>query len=540
MSKGSTFVTNDPANGYHEKKDVHHYYLPGSGQCRSFTHSPAIMNRRFLSIALFTGHFDILLQVGLLCWLGIFQSLNSPAHNWYAFLHTTGRLALALSPILVFSWFKAGWKQKLPMPRYLLYWSLCFAVYLPLLAIGVSKLVPAGAWHDLLVTAALCSLLLELIAVATGYYRQRVQQWGWIRRLSLEKSILISIVLISVILSAMAVSSTGDPRYDTGKQLLIGFEFDAWKILRHFGAFLGFVIQFLFVYLCGYFFFFLNNRLLVPRVLKPRGVIAYVLAGLALVALTYPLVATLLTLLPLNSRLGRLIFEENPFDLENALGAILIIVLSLPLVLALQWSKQNSRIAALEQEKTQTELDLLKQQLNPHFFFNTLNNLYALSLQQSKQTPDSILQLSELMRYVIYKAKEPQVTLPEEIKYLEDYIQLQQMRLKRTPDIQFTQEIAAGTPSIAPLLLIVLVENAFKHGIEPAAEQAFLHITLRTQGNRLYFQVVNSFEQPAERDTGIGLANLQRRLTLLYPGKHRLITAAENHTFKAELELDLP
>jgi LytS/YehU family sensor histidine kinase len=101
--------------------------------------------------------------------------------------------------------------------------------------------------------------------------------------------------------------------------------------------------------------------------------------------------------------------------------------------------KQNSQIVDPGKEKTETELDLLKQQLNPHFFFNTLNNLYALSAQQSKQTPESILQLSELMRYVIYKAKEPAVQVREEVKYLEDYMQLQQIRLKRKPDIQFAR-----------------------------------------------------------------------------------------------------
>jgi LytS/YehU family sensor histidine kinase len=267
-------------------------------------------------------------------------------------------------------------------------------------------------------------------------------------------------------------------------------------------------------------------------------VILYCLAGLAVVGIVYPIIAQLLALLPMTARLGN-IFAENPFAFENGFGAIVIILLSLPVVLALQWSKQNSRIISLEKEKAQTELDLLKQQLNPHFFFNTLNNLYALSLQQSKQTPESILQLSELMRYVIYKAKEPTVQVQEEIKYLEDYMQLQQIRLKRKPDVQFKQEIGDGTPPIAPLLLIVLVENAFKHGIEPAEEKAFLHLSLHTTANRLYFSCTNSVEQDAEQTAGIGLANLLRRLVLLYPGKHLLRTGIENHIFKAELELDL-
>jgi hypothetical protein len=310
------------------------------------------------------------------------------------------------------------------------------------------------------------------------------------------------------------------------------------SVFTYFGTFIGFVVQFVFMYLCGYFFFYVNDRLLVPMVLKKKGLVLYILAGMTVVAVTYPVISQLLLLLPINKRMGG-IFMDNPFTLENAGGAILIILLSLPVVLAIQWSKQNNRIVSLEKEKVETELDLLKQQLNPHFFFNTLNNLYALSLQQSKQTPDSILQLSELMRYVIYKAKEPTVSLREEVKYLEDYIDLQQIRLKRKPAIQFLQEVSKEAPAIAPLLLIVLVENAFKHGVEPAEGTAFVHLSLQADEQRLRFTCVNSFEQVPTDGGGIGLSNLQRRLTLLYPGKHSLKTGVENHTFKAELELDL-
>lgn len=447
---------------------------------------------------------------------------------------------LAHLPVLIFFLQKGKWKQVLTRNKYLLYWCACFLIYLPALSIVTSFLLkPEADLRETIITSGVCGLLLELLLVATAWYRTRVQQWEWIKRLSLEKSVLISIVLIAVMLSVMAVSSIGNPKYDNGNSLLLGYEFNMRKVFNSFGVFSGFVVQFLFLYLCGYFFFYINNRLLVPKLLKQKGVILYLLGALTMIGITYPVVAQLLIWLPLNTRLGRAIIESNPFDFENAFGAMGIVFLSLPVVLALQWSRQNSRIISLEKEKAETELDLLKQQLNPHFFFNTLNNLYALSLQQSKQTPESILQLSELMRYVIYKAKEPAVKVQEEVKYLEDYMQLQQIRLKRKPDIQFNQEITIDSPPIAPLLLMVLVENAFKHGIEPAEEKAFVHLSLHTTANRLQFSCVNSFEQDIEKEAGIGLANLQRRLALLYPGKHRLRTGIENHTFKAELELDL-
>jgi LytS/YehU family sensor histidine kinase len=208
-------------------------------------------------------------------------------------------------------------------------------------------------------------------------------------------------------------------------------------------------------------------------------------------------------------------------------------------VLATQWARQNNQIVSLEKEKTQTALDLLKQQLDPHFFFNTLNNLYALSLQQSKQTPESILQLSELMRYVIYKAKEPTVSIHDEIKYVQDYIDLQQIRLKKKLEVQFQQQVQPDAPRIAPLLLIVLVENAFKHGIEPAENNTSLHLHLKIENKQFYFSCINSVEGEPGSAPGIGLSNLSKRLSLLYPGKYMLETARENHTFKAKLQIDL-
>jgi len=213
--------------------------------------------------------------------------------------------------------------------------------------------------------------------------------------------------------------------------------------------------------------------------------------------------------------------------------------LTLPILLSLQWTKQNSQIVGLEKEKTRTELDLLKLQLNPHFFFNTLNNLYALSLQQSPKTPESILQLSELMRYVIYKGQQPLVRIEEEVKYLTDYLQLQQIRLRKNLDLKFEKNEIESQHTLAPLLLIVLLENAFKHGIEVSEDAAFLHLELSCTNEKLYFCCENSFEPQASNENGIGLSNLKRRLLLLYPEKHKLDTFTKNNTFTAVLELDL-
>lgn len=483
---------------------------------------------------------DSFLYTGLYAWLSVFHSLAQQKNgsSWLYFLEAMALLLLIMLPVLLFSWKRENWKNEWPRKKYNLVWWCCFAGYpvLVLLVTGLAVRMPEPL-RQLVFTAVVVTCMLEILLVANAWYRQRAGQWQWFRAISLEKAVFISIFIISFVFSIMAVSSAGDPRYDTPGNLLLGYEFKPAKIIGDFGSFIGFLFQFLFMFCCGYAYFILNGKVLVPLILKPHGALIYVLAGLASVSLSYPLIGFLLNRLPFNSRLGT-IFPSNPFLMENAFGAIFILLLSLPVVLAQQWSRQNNRIMALEKEKVETELDLLKQQLNPHFFFNTLNNLYALSLQQSKQTPESILQLSELMRYVIYKAKDDRVPPGDEVKYIEDYIQLQQIRLKRSPDIRFSQDIAADTPAVAPLLLIVLVENAFKHGIEPAEENAFLHVHLTTTNNRLHFSCINSFEQESG-STGIGLENLKRRLQLLYPGKHILKTEKENHIFKAELQLDL-
>ncbi len=495
---------------------------------------PGYMLRTKNIPAFFSQHADAWLFAGLLPWLLI---LRKPDPDWEAYGRQLLLLFLLLLPVLVFGWYRQRWLRQFSRKGYITCWLICFGGALPLTTFIFFRLQPPGLEGFFPVSCAMAALILELLLTANASYRLQVQRIPLLQKISLENAVFITIALISLTLAVMGVSSLHDPRYHTPEQLLIGFEFSIIKILRYFGTFLSFFVQFLLMYLCGYLFFYINSRFLVLKVLKQKGVLWYILAAFAAVAVCYPLIAQLLISLPVNHLLGT-IFPDNPFKLENAFAALGILLFSLPVILAVQWTRQNSRILQLEKEKAGTELYLLKQQLNPHFFFNTLNNLYALSLQQSPQTPESILQLSDLMRYVIYKGQEPLVGIGEEVKYLEDYIQLQQIRLKKTPDLRFTQNITDPALQIPPMLLIVFIENAFKHGIEPAEENAFLHIHLQCEIGQLYFSCENSFEPQAPAAPGIGLSNLQKRLALLYPGSHLLQTGVKNHTFKAELQLN--
>lgn len=497
------------------------------------------MNTSFNLSKFILKYTDFLAFVGLWLWLGIFQVQEKEAVSWATYLTTLGVFLPTQLTGLVFSWHKPDRLANFNSSRFLIFWVSSFLICLPLLTIA-SIFVFSGYDSGFFIGAGIGSFLLELLLLANYFYVKKVQHIKWIKNIGLESAVLVSLILLSFIISAMAVSSIGNPEYDTKERLLIGFVFTPIKLITHFWTFLGFMIQFLLMYLFGYLFFLLNSRLLVSKILKQKGLVLYILSALASIAILYPIIGQLLILMPVNQTFGRDIFSLNPFLLENGFGAMTIVALSLPIVLALQWGKQNTHILSLEKEKSQTELDLLKQQLNPHFFFNTLNNLYALSLQKSVKTSESILQLSELMRYTIYKGQEQRVTIAQELKYLEDYIDLQQIRLKKPLRFNFEKQIENESVQIAPLLFIVLIENAFKHGIEPAEEAAFLNLYLSCTTNEVRFICENSIEpETSDQSPGIGLDNLKKRLNLLYPKAHTLDISVNNTIFKAELHLKL-
>ncbi len=203
--------------------------------------------------------------------------------------------------------------------------------------------------------------------------------------------------------------------------------------------------------------------------------------------------------------------------------------------------ESQNRLARLEREQFHTELQALKAQINPHFLFNSLNNLYALSLKQASETPAVILKLSEALRYMIYEAKETKVLLKKEVEYLHNYIELQRLRLSAGTEVRFEVSGEIKDQKIAPLLYIVLVENAFKHGAKAASANPYVHIKLQVEANSISFSIENSkgkIDRIAGTEAGgIGLQNLRRRLSLLYPDKHTLQITDLSNRFRVELEI---
>jgi len=201
---------------------------------------------------------------------------------------------------------------------------------------------------------------------------------------------------------------------------------------------------------------------------------------------------------------------------------------------------QVQYILKLKKEKQQAELMLLKSQVNPHFFFNTLNNLYGLVEQDAAKAQQLILKLSDLMRYSIYEGQNEWVTLDEEITYLENYMDLHRMRYHKAIDLRFEIDVEDRSIKIMPLLFIIMVENAFKHGVEKLRTNAFAHIRLKATKQVIDFEVENNFDIEEKRASeGIGLKNLKRRLEFVYPDRHELTSSSHADVYKIRLKLDL-
>lgn len=226
------------------------------------------------------------------------------------------------------------------------------------------------------------------------------------------------------------------------------------------------------------------------------------------------------------------------FDLLKFFGSF--IILTTLIQLAMDWFKlQETRQAVilLEKAKVDAELQALTNQVNPHFLFNSLSVLYSLALRESKDAPGAIMQLSDILRYVIYDSNHNTVALSSEIDLINNYIGLQRYRVHGSTKIDFHVEVSNPTVRVMPMTFLPLLENSFKHGVHSEAGNAFVNIVLHADDETIRFSITNSRIPAALNTPGIGLKNIESRLKLVYPGHHNFkITETEN-TFKADVEL---
>ena len=195
----------------------------------------------------------------------------------------------------------------------------------------------------------------------------------------------------------------------------------------------------------------------------------------------------------------------------------------------------------LKEEKLETELKLLKAQINPHFIFNALNNIYSLTYMQSKNAPDSVLKLSEMLRYVFYDCNKDKVTIDAEIKYIKNYNAFQQMKSGFSQNINLKVDLKPGNIEIAPMLFIPFLENAFKYSRIEENEDAYVTISISSNENgKVHLHIENSVPQTIKSNpgSGMGIANVKHRLLIIYPDKHKLHIENLENKYIVDLKLE--
>ncbi|MFT3933828.1 MAG: histidine kinase [Chitinophagaceae bacterium] len=226
---------------------------------------------------------------------------------------------------------------------------------------------------------------------------------------------------------------------------------------------------------------------------------------------------------------------------DNIIPHFLLVSTAAAIKLLFDYASAQRRIGALAKEKAETELQFLKSQVNPHFLFNSLNAIYFLIDKQNNAARETLLQFSDLLRYQLYDCNDDSVAIEKELAYLASYVKLQQLRKGDNYDVELKIDDTVKGFSITPLLLIPFVENAFKHLSNHPEKTNFVHIALAMQHSQLLFSISNSKEKNGvtDRTGGIGLANVKRRLELIYPGKHFLAIDNTENIFAVNLHLTI-
>jgi hypothetical protein len=283
-----------------------------------------------------------------------------------------------------------------------------------------------------------------------------------------------------------------------------------------------------------------NAFFLIPRLHHPAQTGRYFAALLLLWLLGTPVQMEVFN--QINTAWGELAYENNvpAFSMAAYLLSFIFLAIGTLLSLSLKSIEGLYEIDRLRNMQAQTELSLLKQQIHPHFFFNTLNNLHALALERSEKSPELILCLSEMMRYSLRAGTQDTVPLYQEVAHVEHFLSLQRIRLHYPADILFEKKYTSLDIQMPPLTLITFVENAFKHGVDSLDTGAFVHILLHTSPTELVFEVSNNCGPQTEPlPTGMGLSNLRRRLEIGCPMPFNLETQPQGDRFFAKLTLYL-
>ncbi len=292
---------------------------------------------------------------------------------------------------------------------------------------------------------------------------------------------------------------------------------------------------------------YISSKFLVPRLLYPKKhgmfIGALVITGFANTAATYLLAGVLYYEMS-----GKSVFTNNAnfqllFSFFFIINCIVIIVSSAIQIIIDRFGIEQ-QLHVVENEKVNTELAFLRAQINPHFLFNVLNTIYFQINKENFEARNSVEKLSEMLRYQLYECTTDMIDISKELAYIENYVAVQQLRMETGTDLQLKLPADIGSFKIAPLLILPLVENAFKHISnfkDPSKNKLYIAIS-KEQDSQFVVNVVNTFYSldgtgQEQNSSGLGLKNLKRRLALLYPGKHSLINKRNESTYETTLKI---
>lgn len=296
-------------------------------------------------------------------------------------------------------------------------------------------------------------------------------------------------------------------------------------------------VQVLFAALLSYinYFFFLPG--LLAKEDKWKYVLQFIVVFIAIISLRIYLEREVLNVSA--NREGYLF--STRFIVQVVTSNLFIILFVGMLRFAEDWFELDARRKEIEHEKLAAELNFLKAQINPHFLFNTLNNLYYLAYTKSDNTTEVIAKLSQMMRYMIYDSNHPKVLLSKEIEYMQNYISLERLRLNDQIPINFELKGDIENRWITPLIFITFLENAFKHGVNNSNPKAWVNVSIQVDGNECIYKVENSIPEKSDlhEKSGIGLLNVKRRLDLSYPAQYTLVSEDKKDVYFVQLTLTL-
>jgi len=289
--------------------------------------------------------------------------------------------------------------------------------------------------------------------------------------------------------------------------------------------------------------------LLIPRFLLRRRIAAYIIYTLLLTQLMYSVNLIYYCFVVYPIKCGRactyfqwkLLWSFDPAELRTVFSFFMICGMAVSVKLLKKWYQENNRNRQIEKEKLLMELDMLKAQVHPHFLFNTLNNLYALTLVKSERAPLAVSHLADLLRYMLYECNEREVPLDKEITVLKKYMELEKLRYGNRIELSFSCTGDVHRLKIAPLILLPFVENSFKHGVSEQLEQCWVNLHLHAEGGTFTLNLSNSRSaEPAKGNAGgIGLQNIRKRLDLMYPGCYTMTVNEEPEMYAVKLQVKL-